>query len=167
MANIITACRIVLSFAILFFYTFSPEFYVLYFLAGLTDIFDGLVARKTDTVSDFGSKLDTVADFCFVAVCVIKFLPLFVIPTWLYVWIGAIAFVKFTGITCHYIKCKSLVAKHTLMNKITGLLMFTFPFTLNIIDFKISVAVLSFTASIAAIQEGYLIIKNTFFEDNS
>ena len=30
---------------------------------------DGLVARKTGTVTEFGAKLDTAADFVLVAVC--------------------------------------------------------------------------------------------------
>lgn len=62
-ANSITACRILLSILILFYPAFSPMFYALYLSAGLTDMFDGVIARKTNTVSEFGSKLDTVADF--------------------------------------------------------------------------------------------------------
>lgn len=63
MANIITAVRIVCSIALLFFPGFSPAFYTLYIVAGISDILDGTVARKTGTISEFGSKLDTVADF--------------------------------------------------------------------------------------------------------
>lgn len=36
---------------------------------------DGAVARKTGSVSKFGSKLDSVADFVFIVVCLIKILP--------------------------------------------------------------------------------------------
>ena len=38
-------------------------------------MFDGFVVRKTDTVSKFGARLDTIADFVFVIVCLIKLLP--------------------------------------------------------------------------------------------
>ena len=37
---------------------------------------DGAVARKTGTDSEFGAKLDTIADIVFTAVCMIKILPL-------------------------------------------------------------------------------------------
>ena len=57
-ANIITGSRIVFSIAILFIPPFAPMFYVLYAAAGLTDMIDGTVARKTNTVSAFGAKLD-------------------------------------------------------------------------------------------------------------
>jgi len=56
-ANIITGSRIVFSIALLFFPPLSSAFYVLYAAAGLTDMIDGTVARKTNTVSDFGEDL--------------------------------------------------------------------------------------------------------------
>ena len=56
-------------------------FYALYCIAGVTDMMDGAVARKTGSVSKFGSKLDSVADFVFIAVCLIKMLPTLTIPT--------------------------------------------------------------------------------------
>ena len=65
MANIITFVRLLCSIAILFCPVFSVAFYSLYITAGLTDMIDGRVARKTNTVSEFGAKLDTVADFVF------------------------------------------------------------------------------------------------------
>lgn len=60
MANIITGIRIVCSIALLFFLVFSPAYYTLYIVAGVSDMIDGAIARKTDTVSDYGSKLDKV-----------------------------------------------------------------------------------------------------------
>ncbi len=76
MANSITGIRILCSVALLFFPAFSPAFYTLYIVAGVSDMIDGTVARKTGTVSEFGSKLDTVADFVLVVVCLIKLIPI-------------------------------------------------------------------------------------------
>ena len=50
MANIITGIRIVCSIALLFCPVFSPAFYALYLTAGVSDMIDGTVARKTGTV---------------------------------------------------------------------------------------------------------------------
>ena len=58
-------------------------FYALYTVAGFSDMIDGAVARKTDTVSELGSKLDTIADIVFVAVCLVKLLPVLDVPVWL------------------------------------------------------------------------------------
>ena len=48
---------------------------------------DGTIARKTKTVSEFGARLDTVADFVFVAVCLVKILPLIHLSVWLWIFI--------------------------------------------------------------------------------
>ena len=61
MANIITCIRIVISVALLFCPALSSVFYELYIAAGFSDMIDGAVARKTGTVSEFGSRLDTFA----------------------------------------------------------------------------------------------------------
>ena len=55
---------------------------------------DGLVARKTGTVTEFGAKLDTAADFVLVAVCLWKLLPSLAVPLWLWIWIVLIALIK-------------------------------------------------------------------------
>ncbi|MBR1451302.1 MAG: CDP-alcohol phosphatidyltransferase family protein, partial [Lachnospiraceae bacterium] len=62
MANIITLIRIMLSISLLFCKALSPTFYALYIAAGVSDMIDGAAARITETVSEFGSKLDTIAD---------------------------------------------------------------------------------------------------------
>ena len=94
MANIITSCRILCSILLLFVPAFSPMFYILYLVAGFTDMIDGTIARKTGTANEFGSRLDTLADIVFVVVCMIKLFPVLIIPTWLCIWIGVIAIIK-------------------------------------------------------------------------
>ena len=157
MANIITGIRMVLSVALLFCPVFSPAFYAFYITAGVSDMADGAVARKTGTVSEFGSKLDTVADIVFVAVCLIKVLPVSDVPVWLYIWIAVVAFIKAANIAAGYIRRRKFISVHSVMNKVTGGLLFVFPLTLSFIDFKYSAAVVCAVATIAAFYEGYLI----------
>ena len=120
---------------------------------------DGTVARKTGAVSNFGAKLDTASDFVFMAVCVVKLLPKINISIWLWIWIAIIAIVKLINIVMGFIRRKKLVALHTFLNKITGLLLFLLPLTLQFIVPTYSFAVVCTIATIAAIQEGYYIIK--------
>ena len=94
MANIITCIRIVLSAALLFSPALSPVFWALYLAAGFSDMIDGAAARKTGTVSELGSRLDTIADIVFTAVCLIRLLPVLEVPAWLYTWIAVIAVIK-------------------------------------------------------------------------
>ena len=157
MANLITSLRILCSIALLFCPTFSVAFYALYTIAGLTDMIDGWVARKTNTVSDFGSKLDTVADVVFVVVCLIKLLPVMEMPVWLYVWIGIIAFIKVINIVSGFIVQRRFVAVHSVMNKVTGALLFALPLTLSFVDLKYSATAVCIVATFAAVQEGHFI----------
>lgn len=157
MANIITFIRILLSFILLFCPTFSPAFFVLYIAAGVSDMIDGAVARKTETVSEFGSRLDTGADFVFAAACLIKLLPVLHIPAWLYIWIAIIALIKVANIAAGFIRQKEFLSVHSVINKVTGGLLFVFPLTLAFIDLRYSAAVVCAVATIAAVYEGYLI----------
>ena len=157
MANIITGIRIICSIAMLFFPAFSPAFCILYVAAGISDMIDGIVARKAGTVSEFGSKLDTVADLVLVTVCLIKILPVTHIPMWLIIWIIVIAAIKGINLISGYVMHKEFVAVHTVMNKVTGILLFILPLTLTMIDLKYSGAFVSAFATFAAIQEGHSI----------
>ncbi|MBQ5686058.1 MAG: CDP-alcohol phosphatidyltransferase family protein [Clostridia bacterium] len=161
MANFITGLRIVFSVVLLFCPVFSPAFYAWYIAAGVTDMIDGAVARKTGTVSEFGAKLDTTADFVLVVVCLIKLLPVLHVPAWLYIWIAIIAFIKVANILAGYIRQKEFLSVHSIMNKVTGGLLFVFPLTLSFIDLRYSAAVVCVVATAAAIHEGYLIKTET------
>ena len=121
MANIITGIRIVLSVALLFFPALSPAFFVLYVAGGLSDMIDGVVARRTGTVSEFGSRLDTFADIVFAVVCLLKLLPVLPVPLWLYIWIAIIAIIKVANIAAGYVKQKEFIF-HLFGKYIVGIL---------------------------------------------
>ena len=157
MANIITGFRVLISIALLFCPVFSPVFYVLYLIAGLSDMIDGTIARRMNTVSEFGARFDTAADFVFVVVCLIKFLPVISIPAWLYVWIVLIALIKIIIIISGYVVQKKLVAVHSVMNKMTGVLLFILPLTFPIVPLKYLAIPVCAVATIAAVQEGHYI----------
>ena len=157
MANLITGIRILASVGLLFCPAFSSLFYGLYLLAGISDMIDGPVARRTGTASDFGAKLDTGADLLFVAVCLYKLLPALDVPVWLYVWIGLIALVKAANVVSGYVMQKHFVALHTPMNKATGALLFLLPLTLSCIELKYTSVVVCAVATFAAVQEGHFL----------
>jgi len=157
MANTITFFRIAASIVLLFCPVFSPAFYAFYIAAGLSDMLDGFVARKTDSVSKLGARLDTMADFVFVAVCLIKLLPVLHIPAWLYAWIGIIALIKVVNIISGLAVQKKLVAVHSVMNKATGVLLFLLPLTIPAVPLRDSAIVICAEATFAAIQEGHFI----------
>lgn len=153
LANILTGCRIFGSILLLFFPVFSLAFYITYILCGFTDMIDGTVARKTNSVSKFGSQLDTMADLVFVAVSLLKLLPAIQLPGWLWIWGGVIAVIKISNILWGYVSRKQFISMHTIMNKATGLLLFLLPLTLSFVELKYSSMAVCSIATFAAIQE--------------
>ena len=159
-ANIFTGCRIVGSILLLFFPAFSLAFYIIYLLSGFSDMIDGTIARKTNSISKFGSQLDTVADLIFVAASLFKLLPAIHIPGWLWIWIGVIATIKISNIIWGYITKKQFIALHTFMNKLSGLLLFLLPLTISFVELQYSAIVVCSIATFSATQEGFYVITD-------
>ena len=76
------------------------------------------------------------------------------LPVWLWVWVVAIAIIKVANIVFGWISEKRLAMEHTLLNKITGLMLFLMPLTLSFIELKYSAVVVCAVATVSAIQEG-------------
>ena len=66
--NILTISRIVLApiFFILFIYGYSRSAFICFFVASMTDILDGFLARRFNIVSKFGKLYDPLADKVFI-----------------------------------------------------------------------------------------------------
>ena len=157
MANLITSCRILLSLLLLFFPALSPGFYGLYLAAGLSDMLDGFVARRTNSASPLGAKLDSMADLVFLTVCLVKLLPVLTLPVWLWVWVGLIALLRLVNVVSGFVRRKKLVLLHTRANKLTGALLFLLPLSLGFLNIAYTAVPLCALASFAAIQEGHFI----------
>ena len=157
-ANVITGSRILCSISLLFCPVFSMSFYIIYIVTGMTDMVDGTIARKLNTVSEFGSKLDTAADIIFVAVCMIKILPILRISGWLWFLFAVIAVIKIRNIVWYFICNRQLLSLHTVLNKITGFLLFLFPLTMGFVEQTWSLGVIGFFAMATAIQEFHSIL---------
>lgn len=126
LANMISISRIILLIALFFTRHHTGLFLTLYFICGLTDVLDGYIARKTDTQSDLGARLDSVADLLFysvVTVCLIVWLEqkIFIFLPWVIV----IALIRGANLVIAAYRYHSLGFLHTWGNKIAGLLLFT------------------------------------------
>ena len=164
MANVLTGMRILCGLLMLCFPAFSGWYYCFYMIGGFTDAIDGTVARKMGTASDFGSKFDTVADFVFTLVVVIKIVHALYVPVWLIIWIAIIALIK---IGCHlagYIKYHEFKTVHSVLNKVCGGIAFVVPLLIGgayAWQAKlIVIIVMCILTSIAAIMEGKTILGN-------
>ena len=120
---------------------------------------DGTVARKTNSATEFGARLDTVSDFVFMTVALIRFPPYLNIPTWLWIWIGVIAMMKLGNAAWGFVRTKKLISPHTVLNKITGLLLFLLPVTISFVDLTYTLPTVCAVATVAAMHEWYYMEK--------
>ena len=156
-ANLLTSCRIILSLIMLLFPAFSLGFYFCYSMAGVTDMVDGTVARMLGIESEFGEKLDTIADFIFVISALYRLLPVTDISVGIWIWIGVIALIKVINFISGLLLQKKFVTVHSLANRIAGVVLFLLPLTLSFVDIKYSAVFVCVLATFAAIQEGHFI----------
>lgn len=162
MANGISGIRIVCALGLIFCPTFSAWFYVLYIIAGLSDVLDGLVARGLGKETKLGAQLDTIADIVFALIVIIKVVCAVSFPLWLILWIIGIAVVKCYNIVIGFVMHKRFVSEHTVLNKMCGILLFVIPLCIGWFPQRpmtISIIFISLIATVAAVQEGYYIRK--------
>ena len=158
--NIITAFRFLGAACLLLCNPAGTAFWIIYGLCGVSDILDGYLARKLYAESKTGAVLDSVADICFVACCAIRLIPVVRIPTWLWIWAGAIIVIKLVNQFSALIVSKGFCFPHTTANKRTGLLLFI---TVPTVSWSIvPIAIVAGVASFAAVQEGHFIRKCKF-----
>ena len=159
-ANIVTSIRILGSVCMLFASVFSPLFYITYLLCGFTDMIDGTIARKTNAVTSFGSHLDSIADLIFLVAASIKILPVIYVPNWLWISILIVFVIKITAVIWRYILVRKFEFEHTLLNKLTGFLLFLLPLSLPFAEIKYSAGIVCTVAFLSAMEELKTVIPN-------
>ena len=149
--------RIVLCLPLLMVDTMTVPFWVLYLIAGLTDMLDGFLARQWGVESRFGARLDSLADFVFVLVVGYKLFPWLKLPTALWMMIGLIALVKVINAISSFVVKHRIEFLHTTANKLTGFLLFVGVMAIGQPYFVPVAWAMACIALFAAIQEGHLI----------
>lgn len=148
-----TTLRIAASVCLLLVKPFSPLFYHLYLICGLSDVLDGYFARKLDTSSKRGQALDSIADLIFIGIVLFIYIPVIDLPLWILYWIAAIARIRFISILTGYIRFRQLAFLHTFANKITGILLFFFPLLISVFSNEPAAVFICFIATVSAAEE--------------
>lgn len=131
-ADFITFLRIAGTMFLAALKPLSAGFFLLYALTGLTDVLDGWIARKTNTDSDFGAKLDSAADLLFYAVILFRVFPALwnTLPVNIWYAVAGIGLVRISAYLIGAVKYHRFVSLHTYLNKVTGVAVFLTPFSL-------------------------------------
>ena len=158
----------------------TVPFWVLYVIAGTTDMLDGFLARRWGVESKFGARLDSMADFAFVLAVGYKLFPWLKLPAILWMMIALITLVKAVNAISAYVVKRRIECleqreppnlfgwpsrdrqrqsqfPHTKANKLTGVLLFIGMMAVGQSYFIPVAWGVACIALFAAIQEGHLI----------
>ena len=159
--DLLSASRIALCLPLLLVDAMTLPFWVLYLIAGMTDMLDGFLARRWGVESKFGARLDSLADFVFVIAVGYKLFPWLKLPAALWIMIGLIALVKIVNAISAYVVKRRIEFLHTKANKLTGFLLFVGLMAIGQSYFVPVVWMISCIALFAAIQEGHFICSKS------
>ncbi len=163
--NCITSLRLIGAVCMAFTQILTPEFFWVYTLCGLTDVLDGFIARMTKKTTEFGARLDSIADLLFYGIMLIKLLPRMLknMPNampWMIVTLVTLRLISY-GIAA--IKHKKFASLHTYMNKLTGLAGFSMPYMIHFFQDHIVYTVVYVIAVIAALEEIIIHVKTPIY----
>lgn len=128
MANILSISRIILLPALYFTFHHVLLFSIVYLLCGLSDALDGYIARRTNTQSELGARLDSLADLLFFAVITVSIILLAgseirsLLP-----WAVITTLIRGANLVIAACKYHSFAMLHTWGNKLAGGLLFLTP----------------------------------------
>jgi len=124
-ANFLTALRIALTLLIPAFLDDRTICVILFAAAGLTDVLDGVVARRLDVASKLGARLDSLADMVMFGVmiaCAVVWTGAGLLT--LMPYLIAVALIRFANLAIAARRFHQFAMIHTWANKLTGLLIF-------------------------------------------
>ncbi|MDD2626744.1 MAG: CDP-alcohol phosphatidyltransferase family protein [Methanomethylophilus sp.] len=156
LADAVSVCRIAASLLMLFTAVFGGLFFLLYTVAGLSDLLDGAVARKTHTESRRGARLDSACDLIFVIAVLYLLLPFIIGSAAMWVLAGIVVIVAVKGLTyaLGYRKYRRYAPLHTYGNKAVGLCLFLAVYLLPVIGHVgVLYAALIAVALLASLEE--------------
>ena len=165
-ANYISIARIFLVLTLPLAKPLSIAFLAIYLLCGISDVFDGYIARKTHTTTKLGEKLDSAADLIMDAVLIIILYTIINPTVQIIVWIIIIAIIRAASVVVVFVKYKTFGMVHTYGNKFTGLVLFAFPLLLSFVKSDVLIYVICVIASISAIEELFIDLLSNEFQAN-
>lgn len=160
--NVITSMRIVGAICLLFTKPLSIPFFVIYTLAGISDVVDGWIARTTKCTSELGSKLDSIADLLFYSIMAIQIFPFLLrdLPIALWCVAGTVILIRIITYIYVAVKYHQFASIHTYMNKATGFVVFALPYFIACAKTVLICSVLGVVSGVATIEELLIHIRS-------
>ena len=154
--DIFTFFRMVCAVLLPFLTPLSPTFLIIYALSGVSDMLDGFLARKLNQSSSWGAKLDSAADLLLYTIALSLLIPIMraILPRWFWLLVGAALVLRLACYFLSAVKFHRFASEHSLLNKLTSILIFPAPFLMRLENVFLWYAILVCLVSCcAAVQE--------------
>ena len=131
-ANILTFSRIILAIILLlFFKKISVLFIIIFSVAELTDVVDGTIARKTNSCSQRGAVLDSIADLILDASIIKMVFAHKIMSKELTIWLSFCLIIGALSPIISFIKHKKVFFIHSIPCKAFVLVLWVIPFAIH------------------------------------
>jgi CDP-diacylglycerol--glycerol-3-phosphate 3-phosphatidyltransferase len=154
--NILSFSRMGLALSLLLTEPLSFPFLAILAVCGLTDVLDGLAARKLDARTEHGHAVDSMADVVLAAVLLYCIVPVIQWEIWMILWIAAIAAMRLIAFGIGSVRYGRPAFVHTYLNKLAGVSLFLAPFLLALVGAPVTVASVCAIASVSAAEYLYI-----------
>ena len=162
--DLLSFSRLCLAFVLLLTEPLSPIFLSILFVCGLTDMLDGLAARRFDACSEHGHIIDSISDIVLAVVLLYCLIPVVNWEGWMAIWIAVIAAVRIVAFVIGSVRYGRPAFVHTYLNKVAGVMLFLTPFLLVIIGAPITVAVVCSVISVSSVEYLYINITSDHYD---
>ncbi|MFM8586533.1 MAG: CDP-alcohol phosphatidyltransferase family protein [Gammaproteobacteria bacterium] len=139
----------------------ANQFWVViwFVLLGLSDALDGALARRWNQTSDYGSKLDAIADLvfypCSALVLAILF-PSYLSPNLPYIYVTLTALAG--ALLISRIRCGRVIMLHTHISRYSGVLLFVVMLASFVIDTTLLIRLVALTYAVGFIEASLIFI---------
>lgn len=169
--NALTLYRLAAAVAILLVAPYETAFYVIYALAGISDLFDGVIARAIKAESRFGSTVDTIADGLLTLTgTTVVFVNMQPLDAGVLGIVLAFFLTRIAGAVVTAVRFKKFAMLHTVGNKIAMILFYLIPFFYTMCAAVGTADVLIYSVTsvciLAALEEIAIQVVIPEFDDN-
>ena len=157
--NLLSLLRLLLALILFLFEPFTAIFMTLYFVACITDAFDGLLARKLNAQSKLGANLDALADHVLVVSVFANVAPVVGVGMWaLWLVLGILLF-KVVIVIFTVRKYGKAVMSHSYGHKVGAATCFLFPIFTLFFNGDAVVATLGAFMCLVMVEELFIAVK--------
>jgi len=162
--DIITASRIIASLCLLAFAPFSVAWFALYAWCGISDVLDGLLARRMGAATPSGARFDSAADVVLVFAVALSCAPALHWQFWMAAWIVVIFAIRMATLVVCRIRFGRFSFVHTWANKATGAVLFLAVAVISLVGLPVAATVCCGFATLSSIEELILMARMPVFD---